>query len=251
MKKLLAFFVVVLVVACGNHDTSVQLASNDSLPSQNQCGTIIHSDTLWDTDGMWCDIQQPFTENGHHVLYRHITFYEGDTQIMDYVYIPRGSVGHKKRVESVYGDVERKPDFEDVFLSHGSSYTHVNLGDLPRDLFMIVRYKGKPVISADFTQFIHFTDSTMVYFGMEDYVDQLRGVERLPNGGYALKLVRYDYAQNRTVDYCDTLPPLDKEFIISFRGTHYTIGKHLKDFDLIDVDNWTELVEPLDDDYEL
>jgi hypothetical protein len=49
----------------------------------------------------------------------------------------------------------------------------------------------------------------------------------------------------RTRNAIDTLPPLGKDHCVHFAGWLLTTREHLKDFDLIDVDNWIELVDPL------
>jgi hypothetical protein len=51
------------------------------------------------------------------------------------------------------------------------------------------------------------------------------------------------------VSCIDTLPPLGKNHCVHFAGWLLTTREHLKDFDLIDVDNWIELVDPLVGDY--
>lgn len=240
MKQILMIVAAVLAVSCAHHGGGVQadVAPEDCV-----------ADTLWADDSSWCDIQQPFVENGRQVLYRHTTFYDGDTQVMDYVYIPRGSDEHARRVKELFGDTGRAPYVDDLFASYGLPCTHVDLGDLPRDWFVVMRYRGTPVFTADYPYYLHFTDSTLVHHGLEDWVDHLCGVEKLPDGGYALKLERFDFEQGRVVSCIDTLPPLGKDHCVHFAGWLLTTREHLKDFDLIDVDNWIELVDPLVGDY--
>lgn len=237
MKQILMVVAVVLAVSCAHHGGGVQA---DVAPED--CAV----DTLWADDSSWCDIQQPFVENDRQVLYRHITFYDGDTQVMDYVYIPRGSAEHARRVKELFGDTGREPlYFDDLFASHGSPYTHVDLGDLPRDWFVVMHYKGTPVLTADSPYYLHITDSSLVHHDTEDWVEQLRGVEKQADGSYVLSLIRFAYGEDRIVAYRDTLPPLDSEHLVYYSGWRLTTREHLKDFDLIDVDNWIELVDPL------
>ena len=248
-----AFCVAILLTACGPCGSSVL--------AWEPVETLSSADTLWFSNGEGFDVQRPFVENGRRVLYRHVTFYDGDTEVMDYVYIPRGSHDHGRRVKAVYGDVRQRRDLwddmdtPDPYALHGSPYTHVNLGDMPREWFQVVRFKGVSVFSADFPYSMYFTDSTLVFHDMEDWVVQLRGVEPMPDGGYAVSLGDYDYGNDTVVTYLDTLSPLGKEcrtrFSLRRHNMHYTPSEHLKDFDLIDVDNWTELLDPLDSDYEL
>ncbi len=247
MKKSMIVCMMVFVTACGHRDGSMSVDADAPVTAQEACAT----DTLWADDSLWCDIQCPFVENGRQVLYRHTTFYDGDTQVMDYVYIPRGSDEHARRVKELFGDTGREPYADDLLDSYGLPCTHVDLGDLPRDWFVVMRYRGTPVFTADYPYYLHFTDSTLVHHGMEDWVDHLCGVEKLPDGGYALKLERFDFEQDRVVSCIDTLSPLGKDHCVHFAGWLLTTREHLKDFDLIDVDNWIELVDPLAGDYRI
>lgn len=232
----------VLAVSCAHHGGGVQadVAPEDCV-----------ADTLWAGDSSWCDIQQPFVENDRQVLYRHTTFYDGDTQVMDYVYIPRDNAEHARRVKALFGDTKRAPYIDDLFVSHGSPYTHVDPGDLPRDWFTVLRYKDTPVLTADYPYYLHITDSTLVHHDMEDWVEQLRGVEKQADGSYVLSLIRFAYGEDRIVAYRDTLPPLDSEHLVYYSGWRLTTREHLPDFDLIDIDGEFELVDPLASDYRI
>lgn len=242
MKQILMVVAVVLAVSCAHHGDGVQadVAPEDCV-----------ADTLWADDSSWCDIQQPFVENDRQVLYRHIMFYDGDTQVMDYVYIPPGSAEHARRVKALFGDTKRAPYIDDLFASHGSPYTHVDLGDLPRDWFVVMHYKGTPVLTADYPYYLHITDSSLVHHDMEDWVEQLRGVEKQADGSYVLSLIRFAYGEDRIVAYRDTLPPLDREHLVYYSGWRLTTREHLPDFELIDIDGAFELVDPLASDYRI
>lgn len=242
MKKSMIVCMMVFVTACGHRGGGVQA---DVAPED--CA----ADTLWADDSLWCDIQRPFVENDRQVLYRHITFYDGDTQVMDYVYIPRGSAEHARRVKELFGDTKRAPYIDDLFASHGSPYTHVDLGDLPRDWFVVMHYKGTPVLTADYPYYLHITDSSLVHHDTEDWVEQLRGVEKQADGSYVLSLIRFAYGEDRIVAYRDTLPPLDSEHLVYYSGWRLTTREHLPDFDLIDIDGEFELVDPLASDYRI
>lgn len=238
---------MVFVTACGHRGSSMQVDTDDPFLVRNVC----EADTIWAKDSSWCDIQRPFVENGRRVLYRHTTFYDGDTQVMDYVYIPRDNAEHARRVKELFGDTKRAPYIDDLFVSHGSPYTHVDLGDLPRDWFTVLRYKDTPVLTADYPYYLHITDSTLVHHGMEDWVEQLRGVEKQADGSYVLSLIRFAYGEDRIVAYRDTLPPLDSEHLVYYSGWRLTTREHLLDFDLIDIDGEFELVDPLASDYRI
>lgn len=247
MRKILITCVVLLATACGHRGSSMQVDTDDPFLVRNVC----EADTIWAKDSSWCDIQRPFVENGRRVLYRHTTFYDGDTQVMDYVYIPRDNAEHARRVKALFGDTKRAPYIDDLFVSHGSPYTHVDLGDLPRDWFTVLRYKDTPVLTADYPYYLHITDSTLVHHGMEDWVEQLRGVEKQADGSYVLSLIRFAYGEDRIVAYRDTLPPLDSEHLVYYSGWRLTTREHLPDFDLIDIDGEFELVDPLASDYRI
>lgn len=248
MKKSMIVCMMVFMSACGHRGSSMQVDTDDPFLVRNVC----EADTIWAKDSSWCDIQRPFVENGRQVLYCHITFYDGDTQVMDYVYIPRGSAEHARRVKELFGDTGREPlYFDDLFASHGSPYTHVDLGDLPRDWFVVMHYKGTPVLTADYPYYLHITDSTLVHHGMEDWVEQLRGVEKQADGSYVLSLIRFAYGEDRIVAYRDSLPPLDSEHLVYYSGWRLTTREHLPDFDLIDIDGEFELVDPLASDYRI
>lgn len=168
MKKSMIVCMMVFVTACGHRGSSMQVDTDDPFLVRNVC----EADTIWAKDSSWCDIQRPFVENGRRVLYRHTTFYDGDTQVMDYVYIPRDNAEHARRVKALFGDTKRAPYIDDLFVSHGSPYTHVDLGDLPRDWFVVMHYKGTPVLTADYPYYLHITDSSLVHHDMEDWVEQ-------------------------------------------------------------------------------
>ena len=243
---------VFAMAACGQRGGTTDGGAGDTV--QPLAAPFGAADTLWGEDSLWCDIQRPFVENGRQVLYRHITFYDGDTQVMDYVYIPKGDTSHARRSVQFSRTMSSfsRPDMEEVLSEYDfpEPYTHVDLGYMPRDWYRVVYYKGAPVLTVDYHYSVHLTDSTLVTMGMEPWVEQLRGVEPLPDGGYVLSLVRWDFETSGYVAYRDTISPLDSQHISKFRHSHYTTHEHLKNFVIIDVDNWTELVDPLYPDYE-
>ena len=208
-------------------------------------------DTVFYDDG-W-DIEEPFVENGRTVLYKHTSFYDGDTQVMTFYILPSSDPQYEEQVLEWYGDPKRpatwtQEEYDSMFYEVESPYIHVDTKGLPAELFQVKQYRGKYYLTADYTASIRITDSALITHSMEDWVEQLRGVERNPDGSYTLKLFGWNYKENVVDTYERTFPKFDEEKHIYDLGDYwkFTTREHLKDFDLIDIDNWFELFSPLE-----
>lgn len=207
-------------------------------------------DTVFYDDG-W-DIEEPYVENGRTVLYRHTGFYDGDTHTMTYYILPSTDPSFEEHVAKLYGDPKlpaawTQGEYDTLFYEAGSPYIHVDTKGLPSELFQVKRYRGKYYLTADYRASIRITDSALITHSMEDWVEQLCGVEKHPDGTYTLQLCGWNYEKRAVDTYEITFPKFDEENLIYDLGDYwkFTTREHLKDFDLIDIDNWFELFDPL------
>ena len=67
--------------------------------------TVQKIDTVFYDNG-W-DIEVPFVENGRTVLFKHTSFYDGDTHVMTYYILPSSDPKYDERVMKLYGEPKR------------------------------------------------------------------------------------------------------------------------------------------------
>lgn len=216
-------------------------------------------DTVFFEDGDGWDIKEPFVEDGRTVLLKHVAFFDGDTHVMTYYILPHTDAKHQERVSLLFGDPNRidemaHEEHDQMCAEAGSPYIHVDLGDMPTEFFQVVCYKGKYYLSVDNTASIFVTDSALIIHGMEDWMEQLRSVVKNPDGSFTIELRGWNYEKRAVDNHTVMIPAFDEEkHLYDFDNYNkywkFTTREHLKDFDLIDIDNWFELY-PLKYDYD-
>lgn len=145
---------------------------------------------------------ESFTEHDTLFLDREYNFYRCDTcretelTTSNYFLTPRTDPNHDKTVRDNFSvwDREKDKEYFDV------AYTNIfavdstaklipqNLGDIPRVWYPLLKREGRYFLSIDSPYPFEFTDSLIVFLGMEIYMSPLKNFRKISDDEYC-----YDY----------------------------------------------------------
>lgn len=151
------------------------------------------------------ELRQPFMENDTQFIRRSYEFYKCDT-CSTYDTCISSFYWCTHCLEQFLSKYSNEPDFSGTeWYTLGAEYrsyrenfpdltlTQNNLGKMPRNWFWVKRFQGKYTVTSDYPYHKFFTDSLVVYYGMEAWFDPLRKVKELGAGTYYYEDDYYDH----------------------------------------------------------
>ena len=152
------------------------------------------------------ELRQPFMDNDTQYIWRSYHLYKCDT-CSTYDTCISSFYWCTNCLEQILGKYyANEPDFSGTeWYTLGDDYryyrehfpdltlTQNNLGNMPRNWFWIKKYQGKYVVTSDYPYHKFFTDSLIVYYGMEAWFNPLRKVKELSAGTYYYEDDYYDH----------------------------------------------------------
>ena len=159
-----------------------------------------------DKHNLTYELRQPFMENDTQFIRRSYQFYKCDT-CSTYDTCISSFYWCTNCLEQILGKYyANEPDFSGTeWYTLGAEYrsyrenfpdltlTQNNLGKMPRNWFWVKRFQGKYTVTSDYPYHKFFTDSLVVYYGMEAWFDPLRKVKELGAGTYYYEDDYYDH----------------------------------------------------------
>ncbi len=160
---------------------------------------------LWwkDEYGLYYYLEETFTEHDTLFFYRDYEIYYCDTcpgglqeWVSNYFLVPSTSpnfIDNVKRNFEFWSPDEDKEYFDQAFkeMLEACSDTVIsrqNLGNIPRIWYPLVKFNEEYYLSADYPYPFEFTDSLLVYHGMELYFFPIRNFKKISRKEY-----RYEY----------------------------------------------------------
>lgn len=158
-----------------------------------------------DKHSLTYELRQPFMENDTQYIWRCYHFYKCDT-CSTYDTCISSFYWCNHCLEQVLGKhYANEPDFSGTeWHTLGADYrnyreyfpdltlTQNNLGNMSRNWFWVKKYQGKYTVTSDYPYHKFFTDSLIVYYGMEAWFNPLRNVKELSEGTYYYEDDYYD-----------------------------------------------------------
>lgn len=152
------------------------------------------------------ELRQPFMENDTQYIWRSYHFYKCDT-CSTYDTCISSFFWCSHCLDQILGKYyAREPDFSGTeWYTLGAEYrsyrenfpdltlTQNKLGNMPRNWFWVKKFQGKYTVTSDYPYNKFFTDSLVVYYGMEAWFDPLRKVKELGAGTYYYEDDYYDH----------------------------------------------------------
>ena len=205
MRKTTLIFAILAIVLCGGAQTGSSLyCDTTGISTFNALvnGKLMPATLTGcsgDKDFLKYRLHQPFMENDTQYICREYHLWKCDacstydTCTISYYIIPRQNKDHIASVLKTY--YVRDPDFNrDTFLFDEYRYwrdrfptftpSQRDLGDMPRHWFAVKKYQGQYVLTTDYNYGCAFTDSMIVYYGMEHTFFHYGEVRNLDSGVY-------------------------------------------------------------------
>ena len=140
------------------------------------------------------ELRQPFMDNDTQYIWRSYHLYKCDTCsaydtcVSSYYIVPKQSKNHIAQVlrtyyveEPVFKEgTELSDTYHEWRLYHPKiQLARRDLGDMPRHWFRIEKYQGRYALTIDNNYGMAFTDSMIVFYGMETWFSQYGEVKKL------------------------------------------------------------------------
>lgn len=152
------------------------------------------------------ELRQPFMDNDTQYIWRSYHLYKCDT-CSTYDTCISSFYWCTNCLEQILGKYyANEPDFSGTeWYTLGDDYryyrehfpdltlTQNNLGNMPRNWFWVKRFQDKYAVTSDYPYHKFFTDSLIVYYGMEAWFNPLRKVKELSAGTYYYEDDYYDH----------------------------------------------------------
>ena len=244
MKKILLIHTILCaigIVACNNNSNNN--VTNTPIKSLNEKtkitnNSIIQHDTLW-IDSLDWEIKKPFEEEGRKVLYRsctHIGKPNDDRytkEVVSYYLFPQNSRLYDSVINGLHSEI--RPHLEKFI---DDTIQSIDLGDIPRNWYIIKRYRGNPYVFSETSCGIYvYEKAIMATFG-DLWPYPIKSAEQLDNGSY-----RFIYIDDNTVDTAlmemkDSTLGIYYYDAMGMKG-YYTNDTYLNNYDIIFVESST------------
>lgn len=244
MKKILLIYIVLYAIgisACNNNRSDKHInTSIDSLYEKTKItnNSNIQRDTLW-IDSLDWEIKEPFEEKGRKVLYRscaHIGESNDEKyieEVVSYYLFPRNSRLYDSVINGLHSEI--RPHLEKFI---DDTIQSIDLGDIPRNWYIIKRYRGNPYVFSETSCGIYvYEKAIMATFG-DLWPYPIKSAEQLDNGSY-----RFIYIDDNTVDTAlmemkDSTLGIYYYDAMGMKG-YYTNDTYLSNYDIIFVEGST------------
>ena len=212
MRKTTLIFAFLAVVACGGAqtvspfhcDTTGISIFNAIVDGKPMPATLVYCSE--DKHYLTYELLQPFMENDTLYIERSYQFNKCDT-CSKFDTCISSFYWCTNCLEQILGKYyANEPDFSGTeWYTLGAEYrsyrenfpdltlTQNKLGNMPRNWFWVKKFQGKYTVTSDYPYNKFFTDSLVVYYGMEAWFDPLRKVKELGAGTYYYEDDYYDY----------------------------------------------------------
>ena len=229
------------MIACNNNRSDKYInTSIDSLYEKRKItnNSNIQRDTLW-IDSLDWEIKEPFEEEGRKVLYRSCAHIEESNdekyieEIVSYYLFPRNSRLYDSVINGLHSEI--RPHLEKFI---DDTIQSIDLGDIPRNWYIIKRYRGNPYVFSKTSCGIYvYEKAIMATFG-DLWPYPIKSAEQLDNGSY-----RFIYIDDNTVDTAlmemkDSTLGIYYYDAMGMKG-YYTNDTYLNNYDIIFVEGST------------
>ena len=244
MKKILLICTALCAIglgACNNNRSDKYI--NTSIDSLNEKAkitndSIIKHDTLW-INGLDWEIKKTFEENGRKVLYRscaHIGESNDEKyieEVVSYYLFPRNSRLYDSVINGLHSEI--RPHLEKFI---DDTIQSIDLGDIPKNWYIIKHYNGKPYIYFETSCGIYvYEKAIMATFG-DLWPYPIKGVEPLDNGSYYFIYIDDNTIDTALMEMKDSTLGIYYYDAMGMKG-YYTNDTYLKNYDIIFVEGST------------